>query len=118
MNRWILKWSALALCAMVVVTLAQAAATRASKSSNMAMGNNAKSATTAEHHGSGKVKSVDAAAGKVTLDHGPIKSIGWPAMTMGFAVKDPKQLEGLKPGRTVNFTLVKEGSDYVVSSIK
>jgi Cu(I)/Ag(I) efflux system protein CusF len=33
---------------------------------------------------SGIVESVDAGAGKITLAHGPIDALGWPAMTMGF----------------------------------
>jgi Cu(I)/Ag(I) efflux system protein CusF len=66
----------------------------------------------------GVVKKVDATSGKVTLQHGPIESIGWPAMTMAFAVKDKKSLANLKPDQKVDFELVKQGSDYVITSIK
>ena len=34
------------------------------------------------------VNSVDPVHSKVTLSHGPIANFGWPAMTMGFTVKD------------------------------
>jgi len=55
--------------------------------------------------GRGKVVVVDAKSGKVTLDHEPIKDIGWPSMTMGFKVKDSKQLSKLKAGDEVEFDL-------------
>ncbi|MHB1757067.1 MAG: copper-binding protein, partial [Leptospirillum sp.] len=38
-------------------------------------------------HGKGVVKSVNTAAGTVTIAHGPIKAFGWKGMTMAFAVK-------------------------------
>jgi len=75
-----------------------------------------KSAST--HTGTGVVKSVDAAAGSVTLAHEPIKSLNWPAMTMAFKVKDKKLLDDAKPGKKVQFTVVQSGKEYVVTSIK
>ncbi|WP_206091120.1 copper-binding protein, partial [Providencia stuartii] len=47
-----------------------------------------KGAQATRHEAIGTVKSVDPAAGTVTLAHGPIKSLNWPSMTMGFAVKN------------------------------
>lgn len=38
----------------------------------------------------------------ITLSHGPIPAIGWPAMTMAFRA-DPMLLRGLKPGDQVSF---------------
>ncbi len=55
--------------------------------------------------GRGKVVDIDAKSGKVTLDHGPIKELGWPSMTMGFEVKDSKQLKKLTVGDEVEFDL-------------
>lgn len=34
--------------------------------------------------GEGTVKSIDAQAGTITLDHGPVPAMEWPAMTMAF----------------------------------
>ena len=34
--------------------------------------------------GTGFIKAIDARAGTVTLQHGPIAGLGWPAMTMTF----------------------------------
>ena len=55
--------------------------------------------------GSGKVTSVDAKAGKITLHHGPVAALGWPAMTMTFKAA-PQLLQGIKAGQTVTFTAV------------
>lgn len=55
--------------------------------------------------GSGVVKSVDAKTGKVTLHHGPVPALGWPAMTMAFKA-EPKLLRAVKAGQTVTFTVV------------
>lgn len=54
--------------------------------------------------GAGEVKAIDAKGGSVTLHHGPIPAINWPAMTMKFAAA-PEALKGLKPGQAVTFTL-------------
>ena len=70
------------------------------------------------HKGSGVVKKIDAAKGAVTLDHEPIKSVGWSAMTMTFIVKDKKMLENVKSGQKVQFEFVQEGKENVITSIK
>ncbi len=61
--------------------------------------------------GRGKVVDVDAKSGKVTLEHDPIKELGWPSMTMGFKVKEMGQLKKLKAGDEVEFDLKAEASD-------
>jgi Cu(I)/Ag(I) efflux system membrane fusion protein len=72
------------------------------------------------HRGRGTVLEVDAKAGRVELDHEPMPSLQWPAMTMGFAVRDPQQLQSLKPGDRVEFDLqAKPDADgnYVIEKI-
>jgi Cu/Ag efflux protein CusF len=56
-------------------------------------------------HGSGTLNSVDPAQHKVNVSHNPIPEIGWPAMTMDFAVAPSVDLRALKPGTRVNFTM-------------
>ncbi len=63
-------------------------------------------------HGTGTVNSIDEAGRKVNLSHGPISSIGWPAMTMDFAVADSVDLKSVSPGMKVDFTLDK-GADGI-----
>ncbi len=70
------------------------------------------------HHGVGVVKKVDVAKGSVTISHGAIKSIGWPAMTMTFAVKEKGLLSRLAEGQKVEFDFVQEGSDSTIVKLK
>jgi len=53
--------------------------------------------------GEGEILSLDRAAGKVKLRHGPMPDLDWPPMTMRFHVQDPSMLEGLQEGQTVRF---------------
>ncbi len=69
------------------------------------------------HRGQGAVNSVDAKVGKVNLTHGPMESLGWEAMTMGFTAKDAALLEGIKPGMKVDFELKKIDGKYRIISI-
>lgn len=63
--------------------------------------------------GSGVVKGVDPKAGTITLHHGPIATLGWPAMTMTFRAT-PEVLKAAKSGQTVTFTL-NAAADQVVT---
>jgi Cu(I)/Ag(I) efflux system periplasmic protein CusF len=67
-----------------------------------------------EGHGgasaTGTINSVDVAAHRVNVSHGAIQSLGWPPMTMDFPVAPSVDLNTIKPGAKVNFTLDK-GSD-------
>jgi Cu(I)/Ag(I) efflux system protein CusF len=64
--------------------------------------------------GAGVIKKLDAKAGSVTLQHGPIAALSWPAMTMAFKA-DPALLKDLKVGQQVTFTLKTGGTPEVVA---
>jgi len=64
--------------------------------------------------GAGVIKKLDAKGGSVTLQHGPIEALSWPAMTMAFKA-DPALLKGLKVGQEVYFTLKTGGAPEVVA---
>jgi len=66
--------------------------------------------------GAGVVRQLNAKSGSVTLQHGPIAALGWPAMTMPFKA-DPALLKGLKVGQQVSFT-VKPGATPEVVAIQ
>ena len=70
------------------------------------------------HKGTGVVKSVDAKKGTVTLAHEPIQSMSWPSMTMSFKAQDGKMVEGLTPGKKVEFEFIQQGKDNVITSVK
>jgi Cu(I)/Ag(I) efflux system protein CusF len=73
----------------------------------------------AHAQGTGTVNSVDASAHKVNVSHGPIPTIGFPSMTMDFAVAPSVDLQAVKPGTRINFTVEHgEGGMYVIQSIK
>jgi Cu(I)/Ag(I) efflux system membrane fusion protein len=57
------------------------------------------------HRGRGTVTGVDAARGRVELDHEPIPSLKWPRMTMEFAVGDKAALSRLKKGDAIEFEM-------------
>lgn len=66
----------------------------------------------------GEVRKVDKDAGKITLKHGPIKSLDMPPMTMVFQVKDRAFLDKVKAGDKVKFTAEEKAGAYVVTSIE
>ncbi|UVW30051.1 copper-binding protein [Massilia sp. H6] len=70
------------------------------------------------HKTAAVVKSADRDSGKVTLAHGPIKSLQWPSMTMAFLVKDKSLFDKLVVGKQVDVALVQDGSNYVVTAVK
>ena len=77
-----------------------------------------KKAQAATHKATGMVKNVDPVKGAVTLAHDPVKDLKWPAMTMTFMVKDKKLFDNLAVDKKVAIEFVKQGSDYVVTTVK
>ncbi|MEJ2795694.1 efflux RND transporter periplasmic adaptor subunit [Iodobacter sp. LRB] len=65
------------------------------------------------HQGQGIVKAIDSK--QVTLEHGAIASLNWPAMTMPFPLANPNLAKGIRVGQQVNFSFIEQGS--VVQSI-
>ena len=74
-------------------------------------------APTPVHVGQGKVESIDADA--ITISHGPIATLKWPAMTMGFGKPDPKAFADIKVGDTVRFEFKEGGpSGYLLANVQ
>ncbi|MEP7205750.1 MAG: efflux RND transporter periplasmic adaptor subunit [Casimicrobiaceae bacterium] len=67
------------------------------------------------HHGEGKVESVD--RDEVVISHGPIPSLSWGAMTMGFKLPAAGTARAVDVGDTVAFDIRpgKDGSYEIVS---
>ena len=66
-----------------------------------------------------EVRRIDKDAGKITLKHGPIKSLDMPPMTMVFQVQDKALLDKVKAGDKVKFTAIQSaGGAYTVTSIE
>ena len=70
------------------------------------------------HRGEGTVEGVDLKANTITLSHGPIASLKWPAMSMEFTLANASLAQKLKPGDRVAFEFVeRQPGDYVVTQI-
>lgn len=70
------------------------------------------------HHAIGVVKSVDQSKGTVTIAHGPVSSLNWPAMTMTFSVKDKSFFDKLALAKNVTIDFKQQNADYVVTAVK
>lgn len=79
--------------------------------SNMAAGGTAKQAS-----GVGTITAIDTATGKITLDHGPVTELQWPAMTMAFAGNSAME-NGLAVGDRVAFSFEWDGKAGRLTSI-
>lgn len=66
----------------------------------------------------GTVTQVDAAAGTVTINHGSIEAISWPAMTMQFTAENPAILQGIAVGDSVSFELKSATETSVVTVVQ
>lgn len=84
----------------------------------MDMGNMHSAAKNAESEATGVIDEVDAAKGILTISHEPIASLGWPAMTMDFVLKDKKLLGKAAKGKKVQFTFVQQHGDYLITKIR
>ena len=81
-------------------------------------GSPAQPAASQLHRGQGTVQAVDAKSGMVEIEHGPIASLKWPAMSMEFKVKDKAQLARLSKGQAVEFEFSEQSAgEYVIERI-
>jgi len=68
------------------------------------------------HRGEGRVESIG--KGEVTLSHGPIPSLQWGPMTMGFILPPDKTPKDLRVGDTVTFEIrPAKGGSYEITGI-
>lgn len=65
---------------------------------------------------SGVVESVDADAKKITIAHGPVEALKWPAMTMTFQAPDV-DLTAIKQGDHVGFEFSSIGMKASITKI-
>lgn len=65
----------------------------------------------------GTIESVDAAAGKITIAHGPVEALKWPAMTMSFKAT-PEQIASVGAGQKVQFEFTAEGMNATITRVE
>ena len=76
------------------------------------------SAQATVHEASGTVTKVDREKSRITIKHGAVATLDWPAMTMTFAVKERKLMEKLQQGKEVQFQFAQQGKDYVITGVQ
>lgn len=118
MKKSLIIVSSLALVASLAACKKEAEAPKPAESStaSSAMANMPMAASMKHGMAAGTVTAIDAAKGTITLDHGALSGLGWPAMTMGFSAK-PEQLSGIKVGDKVNFEIDWDGKAGTVTKI-
>ncbi|WP_246373314.1 MULTISPECIES: copper-binding protein [Pseudomonadota] len=65
----------------------------------------------------GTVQAVDAAASKITIAHGPVEVLQWPAMTMAFKAT-PEQIASVRAGQKVQFEFTAEGMNATIIRVQ
>lgn len=102
---------------LATVALALSACGQQKERGNEAAASNNVAASEAAqtYSGTGTVTAVD--GDQVTVDHGPIEAIGWPAMTMRFKAP-PGLASDVEGGSKVRFEFRDEGGTYVLTSIQ
>jgi Cu(I)/Ag(I) efflux system membrane fusion protein len=71
------------------------------------------------HQATGTVDGVDLKDGTVSLNHGPVASLKWPAMTMEFKAANAALLQALKPGTKVAVEFIeRQPGEWVITSVK
>ena len=65
-----------------------------------------------------EVRKVDKDAKKLTLQHGPIRNLDMPAMTMVFQVRDATLLDKIAAGDRIRFTAEQQQGAYVVTRVE
>ncbi len=70
------------------------------------------------HQGLGTLESINA-DGSVSITHEAIKTLGWPGMTMDFALANSSLAQGIQPGTAISFELVeRKPGEYVITKLQ
>jgi Cu/Ag efflux protein CusF len=67
------------------------------------------------HTGSGDVTDIDGS--RITISHGPVETLDWPAMTMTFVAQSSDMIDEFSVGDSVNFEFGQSGETYVITGI-
>lgn len=81
-------------------------------------GHGSMAATQSDSTVDGEIRQIDKTAGTLTIEHGEIRQVGMPPMTMMFPVKDKALLGKVREGDKVLFSLASEGGNMVVTAIE
>ena len=68
--------------------------------------------------GTGVITAIDAKANTLTIKHGPIPAVSWPAMTMTFKANPPSLLKGLHVGEKIGFDVTTHGMAAEITEVR
>ena len=68
-----------------------------------------------EYSAAGKVTAIE--GDQITISHGAVEGLGWPAMTMTFRAGSPEMAQGVSVGDQVSFGFKQDGSAYTLTSL-
>lgn len=72
-----------------------------------------------QHVTTGTVAAVDASGMRITIAHGQVPTLKWPAMKMQFRVVDAKLLDDVNVGDKIRFEFLQDDAgNYVVQDIR
>jgi Cu(I)/Ag(I) efflux system membrane fusion protein len=70
------------------------------------------------HQAQGKLDAINA-DGTVSITHEAIKTLGWPGMSMDFALANSSLVQGIQPGAAISFELVeRKPGEYVITKMQ
>jgi Cu(I)/Ag(I) efflux system membrane fusion protein len=73
---------------------------------------------TVGHQAQGTLEAINA-DGTLSITHEPIKSLGWPGMTMDFELSNSSLAQGIKPGSAISFEIVDRGEgEWVITKLR
>ncbi|APR03643.1 efflux RND transporter periplasmic adaptor subunit [Thauera chlorobenzoica] len=76
-------------------------------------------ASPTRYEAQGTFDALDAEGGSVTMTHGEIPALQWPAMTMDFMIADPALVKSIAPGSPVRFVFeAGEPGEYIITGIE
>ena len=67
------------------------------------------------HSAAGEVTAIE--GDQVTISHGPVESLGWPAMTMTFRAGSPDMVGKVSVGDRVSFSFRQDDGSYALTSL-
>ena len=71
------------------------------------------------HHAEGKLESIDARDGTVTISHQPVPDLKWPAMTMDFVPANAALFKDIAPGTAISFEFVeRKPGEWVITKVE
>lgn len=65
----------------------------------------------------GTVRKVDPARGILTIAHGPVPELGWPAMVMPFEAR-AELIGQVQAGDRIRFSFISDGMKYRITSLE